>query len=305
MALLKLLYDYYPQPKERMIVAHVNYGLRGRDSQKDESLVRETCEKLGLPCRILRVKSFKARVGREKRSLQDLAREIRYSFFAKIAHREKAWGVAVAHHQEDQAETVLDRLLRGAGARGLSGLRPIQTLWFPGQSKPLRVWRPLLSYEKNTFRTYLKESSFFWREDRSNGEDGYRRNRIRNRLLPYLTKWNPRIRGVLARVGEIISEEDRLLESMVAPMGPKIQAKWVKGKFQALSVPFGKFPLALKRRFVREVAEKLNPNARGLSFERIEEVIRVWEGKERGPRDIGFGLSANQKGGRILMFLSR
>ncbi|HEY5038064.1 MAG TPA: tRNA lysidine(34) synthetase TilS, partial [bacterium] len=217
-----------------------------------------------------------------------------YAYFQKLVHQEKAWGVAVAHQKEDQAETILDRLLRGAGSRGLSGLRPVQTLSFSRKFPPLKVWRPLLSYSRAQLQDYLKIHHVRWREDQSNNTKQYRRNQIRHEVLPFLSRWNPRLTEVLARVGEITAAEDQYLQNLLPSVGRKLNSRW-RGKSYFCSARFFQgLPLALQRRWVRFACEKLTERARGLSFAHIEEVIRLWEGGESGPRDLGFGLSAGR-----------
>lgn len=294
LGLLYLLRQEIPDAPERFIVAHVNYGMRGMASDGDEQMVRRICHEQKFLLRALRVSKFKERVRKEKRSPQDLAREIRYSFFQRLAKKERAWGVVVAHHQEDQAETVLDRLLRGTGVKGLSGLRPVQTLTFVRGHLPLRIWRPLLQLSKTQIQDYLRSRDIPWREDRTNKKGKYRRNQIRQEVLPFLSRWNPRLTEVLSRLGEISAVEDAFLEDLVASVGKRIQGRWAKNSFYCRSSGFKKIPLALKRRWVRFVAVKLTDQARGLSFERIDEAIRLWEGTEKGPRDLGFGLSAGR-----------
>jgi len=289
LALLSLLAEQFPRGPKGLVAVHVNYGLRGRDSLKDEEQARAEARRLHVPYRCLRVAAFRKKALREKRSTQDFARETRYRYFSRLTRNEKAWGVAVAHHAEDQAETVLDRLLRGAGSRGLSGLRPIQEIPFL-KGKPLRIWRPLLSFPKEDLRRYLESKKTKWREDKSNQEEHYRRNQIRRQILPFLSRWNPEISRTLFRVGEIAAAEDSFLEGFLGQAGKNLRGRWSGSSYRCPSQEFAKMSLALRRRWVRRVAERLHPDARGLSFERIEEVIRLWEGKEKGPRHMGFGL---------------
>ena len=293
--LLRLLLEEASIPKMALLAGHVNYGLRGRDSQRDEQRVRGLCRDWGIPCRVLRVHRFQKTALKKKRSVQDLAREIRYSFFQHLARKYKAWGVAVGHHKEDQAETLLDRLLRGTGNRGLSGLRPLQTI-HPRPGKPLKIWRPLLAYTKNEIMEFLKSRCISWREDKSNDGRKYRRNQIRHEILPFLARWNPKVSDILARVGEITAAEDEFLDRLSWSLGPKVKSRWRGMSYSCDLRCFGILPLALQRRWVRQVAERLASSARGLSFERIEEVLRLWSGKEKGPRDIGFDLKAWKMG---------
>ena len=304
LGLLILLKEQCPQASRRLVVAHVNYGLRGRDSGLDEEKVRQLCRKEKITFRWLRVRNLKQRAKKEKKSLQDLAREIRYSFFQKLVQKEDAWGVAVAHHQEDQAETVLDRLLRGAGARGLSGLRPVQILNFSGTQRPLKVWRPFLAFSKEQIQDYLNEHGIVWREDKSNRKNDYRRNQIRHEVIPFLSRWNKNLTQTLARVGEISSAEDQVLEGYLVSVERQVKSRWVRGAYSCQAERFQKIPLALQRRWVRLISERLTANARGFSFDRIEEIIRLWEGRQKGPRDLGYGLVAGKSGNKAFLRLT-
>jgi len=289
LALLRALTELSICP--RLVAAHVNYGLRGRQSGADEELVRKQCRQWNVPLRVLRVRNLSGKIKSKGLSLQDEARKIRYTFFSRVAQKEKAWGVAVAHHLEDQAETVLDRFLRGSGAKGLSGLRSVQTLPF---GSGLRVWRPLLRVTKNDLKGYLGERDLVWREDESNRGLDYRRNQIRHQVIPFLSKWNPRLVETLSRMGETAAAEDLFLEEWVHREGFRLKGAWTRKSYSCSSNVFQKRPLAFQRRWVRQVAERLNPDARGLSFERVELILKVWDGQKAGPQDIGYGLSASR-----------
>jgi tRNA(Ile)-lysidine synthase len=296
LALLVLLLEQLPGAHTRLVAAHVNYGLRGKDSDRDETFVAEFCRVRKIPLRRLRVPSLRKRSTRVKGSLQDLAREIRYGFFRKVVVREKASGVVVAHHREDQAETIMDRLLRGAGPRGLSGLREIQGLRFHPEEKPLKVWRPLLAYSKQDLQAFLRERDIRWREDVSNRSHRYRRNQIRHKVLPFLERWNPNLTENLARIGDISLAEDLLLDAMVQSLAHKLRKKSGSKEVRFRADIFQKEPLALRRRWVRLQAEELVEDARGLSFDGIQGALEVLEGKVRGPLDIGHGLLACRDG---------
>jgi tRNA(Ile)-lysidine synthase len=300
-ALLQLLVEHWPRADRKLIAAHVNYGLRGRQSQADERRVRELCTQWHVPLRVLKLHDFKKKVKTHKRSLQDKARETRYSFFQRLARKEKAWGVVVAHHLEDQAETVLDRFLRGSGAKGLSGLREIQDLKFSSSGPALKVWRPLLRTTKESLKDYLKSRNIIWREDQSNQKLDYRRNQIRHEVLPFLTRWNPRLMEVLARIGEVTASEDQIIDQFLDKTKKDLKSRWTKRTYSCGVASFEKMPLGLKRRWVKRVAEKLIRDARGLSFDRVDEIICIWNGQEKGPRDVGYGLSAGKDGSLIFL----
>lgn len=293
--LLHLLLDTISNPKTKLLVAHVNYALRGEDSLSDEKWVRRLCRDWDIPIRVFRVRRFVESARKKKRSIQDFAREIRFSFFEQLARKSKAWGVALGHQKEDQAETLLDRLLRGTGSRGLSGLRPVQRIVVQN-GKPLNIWRPILAYDKKQITDYLRARDISWREDKTNQGRKYRRNQIRHQLLPFLARWNPKISDILAKVGEITAAEDEFLDQLVGKLEGKIGSRWRKNSYTCDARLFLRMSLALQRRWIRKVSERLSTDARGLAFDRIEDILRLWAGVEKGPRDIGFGLKAGRDG---------
>jgi tRNA(Ile)-lysidine synthase len=296
-ALLRLLVENYPNSLRCLIAAHVNYGLRGKQSQADEKYVRELCAQWKVPLRVLKARDFK----KNKKSVQDQARELRYSFFQKLVRQEKAWGAAVAHHLEDQAETILDRFLRGTGSKGLSGLQEIQFLSFSKTERPIKVWRPLLRETKESLKTYLSLRDIAWREDRSNQKLDYRRNQIRHEVLPFLSRWNSRLVEILARMGEVVTVEDQFLDQVLNEAGKKLKSRWGKKAHFCDAPSFAKLHLALQRRWVKRSAEKLTSDARGLSFDQVEEILRIWAGQKKGPLDVGYGLSAGREGSSLYL----
>jgi tRNA(Ile)-lysidine synthase len=290
-ALLGLLFETCPSPSRQILVAHVNYGLRGAESARDERFVRDLARDLGLTCRVLRVTAAARRAALRSGSLQDWARRERYAFFGRWVRARRAWGAVVAHHRDDQAETVLDRLLRGAGSRGLTGLRTVQSLALDGAGRPLRIWRPLLRFPGEDLRAYLRSRRASWREDSSNRKGPYRRNRIRHEVLPFLSRFDPRAKESLARAGETLAADEEYLSQQAVVWDARLAGKRVRGR-HAWNRAFSRAPLSMQRRLVRLAAEGLCPDARGLSLERVDEAVAVLAGALRGPRDLGFGLRA-------------
>jgi tRNA(Ile)-lysidine synthase len=199
------------------VVAHVNHRLRGADSDRDERFVHELCARWGLEFEGARVHTPPhARAARE--SIEDAARKQRYDFFRQVALERGIRKVLVAHNRNDQAETLLMRLLRGAGRRGLGGMKIQGTLPIPG-SKILLI-RPLLRVRRDALLAYLKQNHVPFRTDRTNEESRFFRNRIRRRLIPLLEReFQPSVVEVLARTSEILAEEDRMLENRIPNLG--------------------------------------------------------------------------------------
>ena len=162
-------------------VCHVNYGLRGAESDGDEAFVRALADELGLSVRVRRVELP------EEGNRQEAARDARYVFFRETAEAEGAESadvvVAVAHHRNDQAETVLLNLFRGTGPHGLAGMPVSRSI---AQDSPIQLTRPLLGWSRADIENLARERGWVWREDASNASDTYRRNWLRNQVLPLI-----------------------------------------------------------------------------------------------------------------------
>ena len=170
---------------------HVNFGLRGAESERDEAFVREFCRLHDIP---LHVRTFDTReeAARTGESLEMAARRLRYAWFAELGG-----AVCVAHHLEDQAETLLLRLLRGAGLRGLTAMRAVRA---DG------VWRPLLQVRKAEILAFLAELQQPYVTDSTNADTQFRRNFVRHRLMPRLREMNPSVDTTLAATAEHLQE---------------------------------------------------------------------------------------------------
>ena len=194
-------------------VAHLNHCLRGNESEADEQFVRSLAERLRVPCFVERADV--GRISRQsKTNLEAQARELRLRFFESLIESGKTDVVALAHTADDQAETVLQRLLRGAGTRGLSGIHPI----IESPSGKLKLIRPLIRVRRAALRAWLSDQGESWREDSSNRNLRRARNRIRQEVLPLLEEFNPRIVETLAHTAALAREEEGFWESYLKPI---------------------------------------------------------------------------------------
>ena len=179
-------------------VGHVHHGLRGEEADADEQAVFERAARLGLDCSSERINPQALREGtsnRERPTLQEAARTLRYEALTKIAQKGSADHLVTAHHLDDQAETVLMRLLRGTGPSGLGGIPEVSADGF--------VVRPLLGVTRLEIEAYAEQLGLDWREDRSNASDAYTRNRLRRHWIPQLAQeFNPRLARSIARLAE-------------------------------------------------------------------------------------------------------
>lgn len=188
----------------RLIVAHLNHLLRGPESDGDERFVDELAAGYQLPCAIRRV-DVRSLANQQRQSLEEAGREARYAFFEELRQRHQAAAIAIAHHADDQAETLLLRLLRGAGTSGLSAM---------AHRSARKVIRPLLGISKLELHGYLQERGLAYRDDASNQDHSFLRNRIRHELLPLMASYNPAINERLAATADLLAEDELLLDQL-------------------------------------------------------------------------------------------
>lgn len=201
MALLTLLVELNQQLgwELSLHVAHLNHQLRGADAEKDAGFVQAAADSLSLPCTI-ETRDIKALAAAEPRGIEEVGRRERYAFFERVCLQVGSKLVAVGHHADDNAETILHRILRGTGLRGLVGIprrRPLS------QGNDVMLVRPLLRLTRQALCAYLADAGIAYREDRTNSTDEPMRNRIRNVLMPLVEEqFNPQVRDALTRLGE-------------------------------------------------------------------------------------------------------
>jgi tRNA(Ile)-lysidine synthase len=201
-ALLRLLAELRPILRLRLTVAHFHHGIRGRAADGDARFVRQLAGQLAIPFEEGRG-SVPRLAARDGVSLEMAAREARYRFLVESARRVQADCVATAHTADDQAETVLLKLARGTGLRGLAGIPPETTM------SGVRIVRPLLRVTRAEIERYLRAGKQRWREDETNRNCRHLRNRIRHKVLPFLAaELNPRIREALQRMAALLRDED-------------------------------------------------------------------------------------------------
>jgi len=208
-----------------LIVAYVNHGLRPTESEKEVHLIQNECERLRLPFELgtFNTKEFQ-KVGRF--SLQEAARRLRFHFLEQILQKYGAQKIALGHHADDQVETLLLRLMRGAGLQGLKGILPI---------REGKVIRPLLEIWRHEIETFAGKNNIPFLIDSSNLKEDYLRNRLRLSLIPLLEKeYQPNLKEVLLRTSAILREENDYLEKEAE----KVYQNMVEGKGDALTFQY-------------------------------------------------------------------
>jgi tRNA(Ile)-lysidine synthase len=204
-----------------LVVAHVNHQLRGADSDADEAFVRELAASLNLQCQVLPIDVAGLAAGE---NLESTARRYRYTFFAVVARRFGAAWIATGHTADDQAETVLHRIIRGTGIQGLRGIHPSPTppprgeglspspVGGGGRGRGHAVVRPLLTVTRADVLEYLTVINQPFREDATNADRRFTRNRIRHELLPLLKSFNPDVVAALANLAEHACDAHEVIE---------------------------------------------------------------------------------------------
>jgi tRNA(Ile)-lysidine synthase len=205
-ALLRALHGLRP---EGLAVAHVNHCLRGSESDADEAFVRELSARLGLRCLVAHV-DIAAAAAATGGNLEASARDARYQFLGEAAMQLGAGRIATGHTADDQAETVLHRLLRGAGLQGLRGMSSERPLESAGG---VRLVRPMLTVTRAHVLEYLAALDQPFREDSSNADPRFTRNRMRRELMPLLKTFNPDVVATLGQLAEQAAEAFDLLEA--------------------------------------------------------------------------------------------
>jgi tRNA(Ile)-lysidine synthase len=313
-ALLLLLDDFRRRHGwPALHVAHLDHALRGAAGSRDAAAVRTLCRRRGLPCTLEKLPPWP-----DPPSEDDL-RRARYAFLERVARRSGADWIALAHHRRDQAETVLWHLARGSGRRGLGGMRPVSGV---------RI-RPLLDFGAADLRAYLRRRRIRWREDATNRDPAYTRNRVRA-LIPLLERRvHPAAERNLARAAAILAEEDRFLDALAVRRLRRVQVGRPAGDARAgggaaapsLILRLGRLvrdPPALARRVLRAAVRRLTRGRVSLSLARTERLAALaglgaemradgaaGAGRGGGARqtriDLGGGVRAERRGGELVL----
>jgi len=292
--LLHILAKLQKELKVNLHVAHLNHQLRGTESEADAKYVSDLARQLGIPATIegREVKSYQAQ---EHLSLEEAAREVRYSFLAEVAKAIGAERVAVGHTRDDHIETILLHLIRGTGTRGLKGLQACSE--WKSKTGSIIVIRPLLEISHQETEDYCRQHQLVPRLDASNISLSPLRNRIRHQLLPLLESYNPGIAQALLRTAKIASDDIAFLDKQIDQLWDEVaqqQGETIvldKGKFNSL-------PPALKRYIFRAAVERMLGSAKDIEMRHIEEMMSALDkpaGKRLSlPRGLIFSVEYNR-----------
>ncbi len=265
--LLYILHNYF---NNQLIIAHINHKLRGIDSDLDEKFIRTISQKLKIPLYIIR-EDVKKLSTKNKKSIEEVGRDVRFSFFNKILKVENFNKIAFGHNLDDNVETILINFIKGSGMKGLIGI----------PEKRDNIIHPIINIKKEEILKYLEENKIEYRIDKTNFETDYLRNKVRNYLLPIIEKeFNKNFKEKILALSNILKVEDKFLDDLVKNIKNdilKFEDDFVKIDLKKLQ----NLHLSLKRRLIRKVIDHFNKDLREYPLDHIDKVISL-ENKKTG-----------------------
>ncbi len=262
-ALVRAMIELRDEMGFALSVVHVNHGLRGAESDADECFVRELVHAFGVEFYCERA-DVRATASEHGKGLEAAAREVRYRYFRTLIASAQVDCILTAHTLDDQAETVLLRILRGTGMAGLRGIHSALDMAGPDGAPVRGVLRPMLGVSRAEVEAYLRDLGQSWREDSSNRDVSFTRNRVRHELMPLLeAKFNPDVKTQLSELAAIAADEEEWI-------APQVAVRWRNHAPLELPVDELRRPKALSRRILKAVGSELGI---ALRFEQVEELL--------------------------------
>ena len=249
-----------------IIVAHVNHMIR-QEADEDEKYVKDFCEKKGIQfySKSIDVKKI---ANTNKVGLEEAGRFVRYEFFEEIAKKTNATKIAIAHNKNDKVETMLMNIMRGSGIEGLKGIEP----------KRGNIIRPLIECERSEIERYCNENDLNPRIDKTNFENLYNRNKVRNVVIPYIQKeFNPNIIKTMGRLSNIIDTENEYIEKQAKKVYQDIL---IEEKPKEIILDLKKFnmqELVIKSRLIRYTIKRLFGTTASIEKIHIDDIIKLCE----------------------------
>jgi tRNA(Ile)-lysidine synthase len=257
---------------KNLVVCNLDHGIRGRESSEDSAFVKKLAEGLNLGFIHKKIDLSKKRS--KELSTEEVAREERYKFFNDAAKAAKADIIATGHTLDDQAETVLMRIIKGASLKGLVGISPVR------DEGSLKIIRPLFELEKSRIEKYLDERGVEYRIDSTNAEPIYFRNVVRKDIIPFLEKHNPRIKRALCSLAEHLREDFEFINEAKSAIGhfTRSTGKSVEIRLKDLAIQ----PRALQKEILRDALDKIGGEVKRLNFRHWKEMEQFIKHKRKG-----------------------
>lgn len=287
-ALLHILRQLADELGLSLHAAHLNHQIRGADADADAAFVEALAKEWGVSV-VVESADVPGLARSRKLAIEEAARQARYAFLLRVARQVGASAVAVAHHADDQVETVLMHLLRGSGLAGLRGILPVSDLTSlrigaPEHltGGPVRLVRPLLEITKDEILAYCRDKDLPFRFDRSNLDTTYFRNRIRYDLLPVLETYNPNVREVLRRTADVAADDYAFLAAQLREAWHRVLRDTGEDWLVFDLSEWRALPKSLQRGVLREAVRRLRQTLRNINWIHIENALEVLSAKETG-----------------------
>lgn len=247
-----------------IVVAHINHMIR-KEAIQDEEYVKKYCEKNNIKCFAKRIDVIDI-ANNKKIGTEEAGRLVRYEFFDEVLKQTGSNKIAIAHNKNDKVETIIMHVLRGSGLSGLKGIEPIRG----------NIIRPLIECEREEIEKYCDENRLEPRIDKTNFENDYTRNKIRNIVIPYIEKeLNPNIIETIDRLSEVIKKEDRYLEKVALDVYDKILIKQEPGQIMLELKGFNEQDEVIKSRIILYTVKKLFGSSQGIEKIHINDIIKL------------------------------
>ena len=254
-AMLDILRQLMSELKFDIFVVHINHNIRGKDADEDEKYVKKYCQKYN-------IKFFAKKIDvptiakNEKIGTEEAGRKVRYEYFEEILKETKSNKIAIAHNKNDKVETIIMHLLRGSGISGLKGIEPIRGNKFI---------KPLIECDRQEIEKYCRENNLQPRIDKTNFENEYTRNKIRNIVIPYIKKeFNPNIIETITRLAEVVSSEDDFIENIANENYKKLLIIEEKNRIELKLKEFNLLDEVLKNRIILITTKKMFGSTQGI-----------------------------------------
>ena len=245
-------------------VAHINHKIR-KEADEETRYVKEYCEKNNIPIYIKEAEVIKI-AEEEKIGLEEAGRNVRYNFFEEVLKKTNSNKIAIAHNLNDRAETVLMNLIRGSGPLGLKGI----------EAKRNKYIRPLIQINRKQIEEYCEKEKLDPKFDKSNKDNTYTRNKIRNQLIPYLQReFNPNIIEAITKLSEIIEDEQNYLEKIVNNIYTNLLVEECEKEIILNLKEFNKQDVVIKRKLILYTINKLLKTTKNIEKIHIEDIIKL------------------------------
>lgn len=251
--------------KFEILVAHINHLIR-EEAGEDEKYVQNYCEKNNIECYIKRI-DIQEVAQTKKIGTEEAGRIERYNFFDEVLQKTSSNKIGIAHNKNDKVETIIMNMLRGSGLSGLKGIEPIR------ENKYIR---PLIECDRKEIEQYCEEKGLEPRIDKTNFENEYTRNKIRNIVIPYIQQeFNPNIIETVSRLSEVITEENNYMDKIIQETYNKILIEEKKEEIVLKLKEFNQLEEVVKNRMILYATKQLMGSTQGIEKIHIKDIIKL------------------------------